>query len=152
MNKYASELKEVYMIINTLEDDDYNKIPKITIQAIEENMNEDYEYEIDENIKLEDNPMLEGTKEILFNLYRDYLATEEQKQKIINMQKEDRLKLENNKEELYDLDVFKNKSIKFKENNNEIKNRKIDGKTEIINYKDNIFTRIIKFIKNIFRR
>ena len=96
--------------------------------------------------------MHEGTKEILFNLYRDYLATEEQKQKIINMQKEDRLKLENNKEELYDLDVFKNKSIKFKENNNEIKNRKIDGKTEIINYKDNIFTRIIKFIKNIFRR
>ncbi len=147
MNKYANELKEVYVILNTLNEEDYNKIPKITMQAIEENMNKDYEYEIDEEIELKDNPMLEGTKEFLFNIFRDYLATEEQREKIKKMQAEDRAKLEKKKQEQYSVNVFEDIQQKPKENIDEEKE-----KMQIVEYKESIFTKIFKFIKNIFRR
>ena len=61
---------------------DYNKIPSDIISVIEENRNKEYQYFIDESISLSEQKMLPETKAILFNIFRDYLATEEQKQKI----------------------------------------------------------------------
>ena len=151
MVKYANELKEVYVILNTLVEEDYNKIPKITIKAIEENMNDDYEYEIDEDIELRENPMLPGTKEILFNIFRDYLATDEQREKIKKKQQEDRLKLEKEKQERYNIDIF----AKERETNKDIDNLKENEKqeeTQMIEYKESIFKKIINFIKSIFGR
>ena len=147
MNKYANELKEVYVILSNLEEEDYIKIPKRTIQAIEENMNDDYEYEIDENIELKDNEMLPGTKEFLFNIFRDYLATEEQREKIKRMQNEDREKLEQKKKEQYTTDIFKNS----KQQKEYITNEVVENQ-QMIEYKENIFKRIFRYLKNIFRR
>ena len=55
--------------------------------------------------------MLPETKAILFNIFRDYLATEEQKQKIKKWQLEDLRKLEEEKKKNYNVDVFFNKNI-----------------------------------------
>jgi len=142
MVKYANELTEVYTILNTLVKEDYDKIPKITIQAIEENMNPDYEYELDEELELKDCPMLPGTKEILFNLFRDYLCTPEQRKKIKKMQAEDRLKDEMKRQQEYNVDIFANRPKEETQEEN----------LELVVYKENIFTKILKFIKNIFKR
>ena len=56
--------------------------------------------------------MLPETKAILFNLFRDYLATPEQKQKIIKMQHEERQKNELKKQQKYSTDVFINRKNK----------------------------------------
>lgn len=144
MNKYGNELKEAYVILNTLTDEDYNKIPKSKLQLIEANMNDDYEYEINEEIALEENPMLDGTRALLYNIFRDYLATEEKRKKIKKMQAEDRVKLENKKRELYDVNIFK----KFDNEND--KKTTVENK-QMIEYKENIFTKILNGIKNIFK-
>ena len=44
MVKYANELTEVYTILNTLNEEDYNKIPKKTLKAIKTFMNPDYDF------------------------------------------------------------------------------------------------------------
>ena len=92
MSNRANAYTEVYTILQDLNTEEYNKIPPEIIKAIEENMNEEYEYELDEDLELKNQPMLPETKAILFNLFRDYLATPEQKEKIIKMQNEGRQK------------------------------------------------------------
>lgn len=81
------------------------------------------------------------SKAILFNLFRDYLSTAEQKEKIIKMQAEERLKNEQKKQEQYNSDVFVNKQKKqpIKEEH-----------TELIEYKENIFKRIFNKIRQFF--
>lgn len=62
MSNRANAYTEVYTILQDLNTEEYNKIPPEIIKAI------------------------------LFNLFRDYLATSEQKEKIIKMQNEGRQK------------------------------------------------------------
>ena len=113
-SRYRNAYKEVYIILSYLDEDDYNKIPLEVIDAIENNMNEEYEYYMNEDIDLSNQQMLPETKAALFNLFRDYLSTPEQKEKIIRMQREDRLKLERQKEQKYGKNVFENKKVKEK--------------------------------------
>ena len=141
MTKYKNAYTEVYEIIEQLNEEEYNKIPSEVIKAIEENRNTEYEFELDEDIELKDQELLPETKAILFNLFRDYLSTPEQKEKIIKMQAEERLKNEQKKQEQYNSDVFVNKQKKqpIKEEH-----------TELIEYKENIFKRIFNKIRQFF--
>ena len=94
--------------------------------------------------------MLPETKAILFNLFRDYLATPEQRTKIIKMQNEARQKNELKKQQMYNTDVFANKSINktTKLNENEVKTN--NNEKQIVEYKENIFKRILNKIKSLF--
>ena len=138
-NAYA----EVYTILQELNEEEYNKIPPEVIKTIEANRNEEYEYELDDELELKDQPMLSETKAILFNLFRDYLATPEQKAKIIRMQNEARQKNELKKQQMYNTDLFANKPKKnATENNNET--------IQIVEYKESIFKSILNKIKSFF--
>lgn len=141
MTKYKNAYTEVYEIIEQLNEEEYSKIPPQVIKAIEENRNTEYEFELDEDIELKDQELLPETKAILFNLFRDYLSTPEQKEKIIKMQAEERLKNEQKKQEQYNSDVFANK-----QKEQTIK----EEHTELIEYKENIFKRILKKIRQFF--
>ena len=154
MNKYNNACSEVYIILQDLDETEYNKIPKEVIEIIKLNRNKDYNYELNNKLKLKEQPMLPETKAILFNLFRDYLATQEQKQKIIRIQKEERQKNELKKQQKYNIDLFKDKQREDNtkhdiiEENKEIK--------QIIKYKENIFIKILNklksFCKNWSRR
>ena len=138
-NAYA----EVYTILQELNEEEYNKIPPEVIKTIEANRNEEYEYELDDELDLKDQPMLPETKAILFNLFRDYLANPEQKSKIIRMQNEARQKNELKKQQMYNTDVFANKPKEnLAENSNET--------MQIVQYKESVFTRILNKIKSFF--
>ena len=99
MNNRKNAYKEVYTILQELNEEEYNKSPPEIIEAIRANMNEEYDYELDEELELKDQQMIPETKAILFNLFRDYLATPEQKEKIIRMQNEERQKIEIKKQQ-----------------------------------------------------
>lgn len=99
MNKYAKAYTEVYEILSYLKKEDYDKIPEEIITAIKENRDINYVYEMNEDIDLESQEMLRETKAILFNLFRDYLCTEEQRETIIAMQAEERYKLNKKEDE-----------------------------------------------------
>ena len=110
MKDYSNAFAEVYEILNHLEEKAYNKIPKDFIQTIEENRNLDYEFVVYEDIELKDHEMLPETRAILFNIFRDYLCTPEQKEKIIKMQAEERKQNEEKKIKEY----YANKTIEEK--------------------------------------
>ena len=101
MRNKSNVYAEVYTILQDLEDDEYEKIPKEIIETLDKNRNKEYIYELDEELELKEQDMLPETKAILFNLFRDYLATFEQKQKIIKMQEEEKEKFEQKKREKY---------------------------------------------------
>ena len=136
LNKYGKNIKLIVL-------------DKLTyagnLKTLEENMNKDYEYEIDDDLELKDHKMLPETKAILFNLFRDYLATSEQKQKIIKMQNEERAKNELKKQQKYETDIFKNKKVEQQTN-------AIQEEKSLIKYKENIFQKIINKIKNWFKK
>ena len=48
---YKNAFKEVYVILDSLVEEDYKKIPPELIETIYRNMNQDYKYELDEEQK-----------------------------------------------------------------------------------------------------
>lgn len=145
MNNRKNAYTEVYTILQELDKEEYSKIPLEVIETIEANRNEEYEYELDDELELKKQPMLPETKAILFNLFRDYLASPEQKAKIIRMQNEARQKNELKKQQMYNTDVFANRRKEDKVQTN-------SEKTQIVKYKENIFKRILNKIKRFFSR
>ena len=144
--KYANAYTEVYEILSCLNNEEYLKIPEELIEVFEENRNLEYEYEINDEQDLSKQPMLKETKAILLNIFRDYLATPEQNQKIKQWLQEDREYLEKQKQEKYSSNVFENNK-KYEKINNE------ESKTilPVVIKKQSIFYRIINKLKRIFK-
>ena len=144
--KYANAYTEVYEILSCLNQEEYSKIPEELIEVFEENRNFDYEYEINEEQDLLKQPMLKETKAILLNIFRDDLATPDQKYKINQWLQDDRDYIEKHKIEKYSSIIFEN-NMKKKIINDE--KSKILLPTKI--KKKSIFSRIINKIKRIFK-
>lgn len=88
---------------------DYEKIPNSKIELFETNHNEDYIFKYNPNKTLDEQDVSKIAKAIIAILFRDYWATEIQKEKIINKQNYDRMKLEKEKKIKYNSDnIFKN--------------------------------------------
>ena len=143
MNNRKNAYTEVYTILQELNEEEYDKIPPEIIETIEVNRNEEYNYELDDELELKEQPMLPETKAILFNLFRDYLANPEQKAKIIRMQNEARQKNELKKQQMYNTDVFVNKPKENQSSNN-------NETMQIVEYKENFFKKILNKIKSFF--
>ena len=86
---YKNSLSEVYEILQYLEEKSYNKIPNKILKMIENNRNKQYEFFLDRTIPLKEQIILEETKQILFEIYRDYLASPEIKSKILEYQRQE---------------------------------------------------------------
>ena len=144
--KYANAYTEVYEILSCLNEEEYSKIPEEIIEVFEENRNLEYEYEINDEQDLSKQPMLKETKAILLNIFRDYLATPEQNQKIKQWLQADRVYLENQKQKQYNNNVFENNK-KYEKINDE------ESKTilPVVIKKQSIFYRIINKLKRIFK-
>ena len=145
MSNRKNAYTEVYTILQELNEEEYSKIPPEVLETIEENMNKEYEFMLDDELELKEQQMLPETKAILFNLFRDYLATTEQKEKIIKIQNEERQNNELKKQQNYNVDVFQNKT--------KISTKPIENQdNELIKYKENIFRKIINKIKSWLKK
>ena len=140
MNNYNNAFTEVYEILNCLDEEEVNKILEEVRNVIEKNRNLDYNYEVNYDEDLSNQPMLTETKAILFNLFRDYLSNPEQKHKILKMQKKERIENEQHKQEKYNNNIFEEK----KETNK-------TEKLEITEYKESFINKAWNYIKKLFK-
>lgn len=143
VTKYNNAYTEVYVIINNLAKEDYNKIPLDMINAIRENRNKNYRFAIDEHLELREQKLLPETKAILFNLFRDYLATKEQRNKILNFQHIETINLEKKKKKEY-----KGSNNLFTSNNKK-KSIEENQKLPAVIKKENFVEKVINFIKKL---
>lgn len=146
--KYERAYIEVLEILKYVPIEDYNKIPKEQIKLFEKYATTDSTFIYNPSKTLDENKVSKITKGIIAILYRDYWATDEQREKIITWQNLERQRIENKQRELYNPDnIFRNQdknySIDIVENNQELSLIKTDN---IKWYK-----RICKLIKNFFR-
>ncbi len=140
INNYKNALVEVESILNCLKHEDYCKIPKEIIDAIEINKNEDYIFEYDENLDFKDWELMPETRAILYNLFKKYLATNEQRQYFLEKEKLEMMQLEQEKNKKYNSNIV----FKKREKNKESK--------ALIEIKDEKwYTKIFNSIKSFFR-
>ena len=143
-NKYSNAFTEVYEILQYLDRNTYTKIPLDLITLIKDNRNINYKYKIQLDKKLKNQNILPETKAILFNIFRDYLSTEEQREKIKQWQLDYLKNIEKNKTINYNTDIFKNKHI--------INMPVSIKKNDLVKIKKtNLFKKIINKIKNLFK-
>ena len=141
---YANAYKEVLIVLDNLIKEDYDKIPKEYIEFLKSNCNNEYEFYYDTSKTFEEQELLDNTKYILFGLFEKFGATELQKEKIKNFKKNYYNKLEEEKRNLYNSEnIFKEKKVEKNENINLVIKE---------NKKENFINKILKFIKNIFRK
>lgn len=146
-DNYSNAYKEVIEILKYVPQESVNKIPQTMIDTFKAKMNENYNFHIDINKNFEEQELLDETKAILANIFRDYWATPYQKERIEAKEKYDRQKIEEEKREQYNPDdIFKKKQL-VKENEN-IENNGENLPVEI--KKDNFYQKIVKFFKKFF--
>ena len=144
--EYANAYSEVLEIIKHIPEEDYDKIPSSKIKLFETKANPNHKLEYNPELTLEQQ-VSKRAKAIIAILFRDYWATDEQREKIIRKQRNDLNKLEQEKVEKYNPDNI------FKQNDKEILERqeKITETVAMVEHKENIFKRIISKIKSIFK-
>lgn len=111
--EYANAYSEVLEILKYISKEDYEKIPNSKIKLFETNHNKEYIFKYNPNKTLDEQNVSKTAKAIIAILFRDYWATEIQKEKIITKQNYDRMQLEEEKKERYNSNnIFKNNKKK----------------------------------------
>ena len=116
-SNYKKALVEVEAVLDCLNIEDYNKIPKEIINKIKENKDQAYKYEYDKNLQFDRWNFMDETKAILYNLSKNYLISEEERLKLIQHEITEQNKIEDEKKKKYDANnLFKtDSSAKFVE-------------------------------------
>ena len=142
-NAYSKAYVEVLEIISHFSEEDFKKIPKSEIDFYNENKDNEYEFKINPNIDLNEQNISREANAILVALYRDYFATESQKQILEKLLKQNEQKEEEKKREKYNPnDIFKKDKEDSKiENNNEILPIEIEEKW---------YQKILDFFRGLF--
>ncbi len=143
---YSKAYKEVLEILKYFPEKDVKKIPQKVIKTFETNADLDYKVNINEKTNFENIELLSETKALLVNLFRDYWATESQREKILVTQKYLEEELENEKKRKYNPDnLIKNIN---KQNYTKIQKNEV----ALVEYKESFFTRFKNFILKLFSR
>ena len=107
---YRNAFTEVYMVLEHLKKEDYDKISNDFIKVIDANKNNDYNFILDPNLELKNQNLLPETRGILFNLFYDYYADEKQKKLIQDIWRAKDRKEDLEKQNKYNINVFKDKT------------------------------------------
>ena len=145
IDRNACAYKEIYEILKIFPSELVNEIPNDKIDFFYQNMNYDYEYNISKET-FDGQTMLEETKAILTILFRDYWATPEQKEKLVNFTKNAQNVIEKENREKYNTDnLFKNRN----KNISNIEN--IEREQALVEYKEPFLKRIINKILSFIK-
>lgn len=113
-NNYKQALAEVEAVLSCLNNKEYNKIPQSIIKSITENKDENYIFCNDKNLEYEYWGLMSETKAILYNIFKKYLATDEEKKFLVEREKFEIRKLEKQKMAKYNENRFKLNKIEIK--------------------------------------
>ena len=144
--EYANAYSEVLEILKYISKEDYEKIPNSKIELFETNHNKEYIFKYNPNKTLEEQNVSKTAKAIIAILFRDYWATEVQREKIITKQNNDRQRFEEEKKLKYNSDnLFKNNEKKVNSDNTE-SGKELDLiKTNDIKWYKKVWEVLIKF-------
>ena len=135
--EYAKAYTELIEILKNLPQEEVDKIPKEEIDMYISNKDNEYNYKLNNEKSLEEQSIMHLTQILIANLYIQYWATDEEKEKIRKEEEEYFKKQEEKKRAIYSNDVFS------KQQGKEIKQEK----SLIMVEEKNILERIINKIK-----
>lgn len=144
-NNYSKAYKEVIEILKYVPKESVDKIPQTMLDTFNSKMDNSYNFSVDINKSFEEQELLEETKAILANIFRDYWATPYQKERIEEKEKYDRQKMEEEKRTNCNYNIFK------KENKTENKENELNNNLPIEVKKENFYEKIENFFKKLFR-
>lgn len=143
-DNYQKAYKEILEILKYVPEESVKKIPQEMRDMFEKEQLKTYDFQIDTSKTFEEQELLEETKAILANIFRDYWATPYQKEKIEIKEKYDRQQSEEQKRKRYNPnDLFKNKNNRNPDFE-KLSNLPIEVK------KESFFKKIINFFKKKF--
>ena len=136
-DNYPKAYKEVMEILNFVPKESVDKIPQTMLDTFNAKMDNNYNFKVDINKSFEEQNLLEETKAIFSNIFRDYWAMPEQKERIEIKEIYDRQKNEEEKKKKYDIDDM-------------FRNRKKENILPVEIKKENFFEKIFNFFKKLF--
>lgn len=149
-DNYSKAYKEIVEILKYVPEESVNKIPKEMRDMFEAEQLKTYNFQIDTEKPFEEQELLEETKAILADIFRDYWATPYQKERIEAKEKYDRQKLEEEKSKKYNPDdIFKKKNVESVIENTE-KDTIENSNLPIEVKKEKFYEKIINFFIKIF--
>ena len=139
---------EVLEILKYCPKSDVEKLPTKMINLFKQNQLEGANINIDPNKTIFEQNICEETLVTMCLIYRDYWATKEEKSELDKILKENQEKLN----ELYDYsNMFKN--VKTEEKVSvDTKKEQTEINNNLVEYKESIFSKIKKWLRNIFKR
>lgn len=129
-------LAQTYYILNDFSEINRNKIPSDLIDTIRESMDKQY---------INTDELLEETKEILYAILNKYVLSQSQKNKLKEYYKFYDARMEEEKAKNYQYENLFN-------NRKEGKQAETKEKSFLVKYKENIFAKILRKIKKMFKR
>ena len=147
-NLYAKACTEVLEILSHFSEEDFSKIPTDKIDFFEKNKDEDYQYKIDPDIDLSKQYISDEANAIIVGLYKEYFATEHQKNVIDDILKHNQVLEDRENSVKYNPDdLFKDKEEIKPDNNVE---DEYDAITDLIERKESFLVKLKRFIFKIF--
>lgn len=147
-DNYNKAFREVVEILKHVPEESVQKIPQDMRDMFEEEMDKNYKFEVRDNVEFEDLELLDETKAILANIFRDYWATPYQRERILAKEQYDRQKVDEEKQKKYNSnDLFKRKNIndtkEIESSNNE--------NLPVIVKEEKFYRKLINFIRELLR-
>ena len=140
MSDYSKVFKELSEIFKYIPEEQMKKIPDELVKKIEEKKDNEYNYEVIHIEDFQNQNMLKETRAVLAVLYRDYWASEEERKKIKEQERDELIKrgeeLSKNTKEIF---------------TKQDKNIEKEAENAIIVYKESFIRKIIKKIKSFFK-
>lgn len=142
----ANAMAEVIYYLKGIKQEDIDKIPRKFIQYLNENASKEYKCDFDYNKPLKELNLLDETRGIIGMIcYNYWCVTEKQKEQYLKRLSQNEQQYQKILDEKYNPDnIFENKKLDFIENTT--------NPTEITEYKESIFKKLINKIKNIFSK
>ena len=153
--EYSLAISETLSIINSATIEEKNKIPKSFMNFLIKNANPNYNPIFDPKIAIKDLNLRAETKGLLSLIYTSYLSNDQEKIEFNKILKANQEKVDQEKRQQYDVyKVFDERKNRSFDNESDTQSEKLDNtEANIVQYKkETIFSKIIKIIKNIFKR
>ena len=144
---YIKAYTEVNCLLEYLPKSYIDRLPKKLIELIERQSNDQYKINIDINKSLLEQNFSKKTKDLIAVIKYNYWSTEEEKRKLKEIFYENENKYQKELLKKYNPnDIFQNR-----ENEIELTEENTKQNLKMVEYKENIFTKLFYKIKNIFK-
>lgn len=154
MNTNAKIYSEVDGVISAMGEEYRSKVPKKLKELILKHKDNSIDVKYDMSNPLTEQGISKEALSMIALIHLNYWCkNEEEKVELNRIFKENAIKNEEEKNKLYSPDnIFKNKKSQIQENIAKPEEQVSSKNMQIIEYKENVFKRFIKYIKSIFSK